>query len=167
MSLIIHARVRTSAIQASNCLASLFALELLSPSNLIYLISPSLRNVPVVPNHLGQFGSLFPEIDTPSLLLPAALTLLSERGVKVRLICSQEEESLQSFLSKLPPTIEWRTGSPLYHRGLYSEHFSLCGHLQFTSYGVDVAEDRLELITELGEVSERLLEVSHYWEDLS
>jgi hypothetical protein len=43
----------------------------------------------------------------------------------------------------------------------------LCGHLQFTNYGVDVAEDRLELITELGEVSQRLLEVSHYWEDLA
>lgn len=167
MSLIIHARVRTSAVQASNCLASLFALELLSPSNFMYLSVPSLRNVPVVPNYLRQFGSLFPEMDTPFLSLSTALMLLSERGVNVRLICSQEEESLQSFLSQLPPTIEGRTGSPLYHRGLYSEHFSLCGHLQFTSYGVDVAEDRLELITELDEVSQRLLEVSHYWEDLA
>lgn len=167
MSRIIQARVRTSAVQATNLLASLLSLELLKPSKQLYLSVSSLRDTPILPNDLGQFGSLFPEVAQSFLSLNEAMALLVARGVDIRLICSSKDALSELFLSQLPPTVNYRTTDSLYQLGLYGEHFCLRGGLQLTDFGVGVANDSLELITAPAEVNQQLLEVAQYWEDLA
>jgi hypothetical protein len=163
----IHARVRTSAVQTTDCIASLLALELLNPSKQIYLSATSIRNSPVIVNNLGQFSSLFPEVDTPQLSLATALSLLAEGGANIYLVYSSNDMNSEEFVSMLPAGINYRTTASLIPKGLFSEHFCLHGGLRFTEVGIDVAEDSLELVTEPQEVNRLLLDMAQYWEDLA
>jgi hypothetical protein len=166
MSRIIQARIRSSAVQTADMIASLFALELLHPSKQLFLGAPLLRNSPILPNGLRQFSSLLLETEAGSLSLAASLALLAERGTSVCLMLGGARPSSEEFLTLLPPPIETRMATPLHFRGLCSEHFCLRGTLRFSSDGIDVGDDQLELITEPELVNRLLLEVTQYWEDL-
>ena len=166
MTRLIQSRVRTSAAQVTRCVGSLLALELLHPGRELYLSAPVLRNGPILPNGLGQFSALIPEVDAAYLSLAIVLSLLAERGVAVRVIYPAEDALLGEFLFTLPPAVERRAARPLHSKGLFGESFSLRGAMHFTDFGVDVGDEQVELTTEPGVVSHALLEVRTYWEDL-
>ena len=117
MSRIIQASVRTGAVQASRCVGSLFALELLQPGSCLYVCVPLLRNTAILPNHLGQFGALIPDAEAIALTLSIALSLLAERGTTVHLIYPIDETASDELLTSLSPLVARRATRPLYHQG--------------------------------------------------
>jgi hypothetical protein len=167
MSRIIESGLRTGPLQISGCVSSLFALELLHSRGLLYLSAPQLRNAPILVNDVGQFDALFPEIDTPTLGMAQALSILSERGARVHVIYSASDPGCDAFLAALAPSVQYRTASPLRNPGLFADDFCLHGSLRFTDSGVDIAGDRAELSTDPGAVSRSLLELVRYWEELA
>lgn len=167
MSRIIESSLRTGPLQITSCVSSLFALELLHSGGHLYLSAPHLRNAPILVNDVGQFDALFAEIDTPSLNLAQALSILAERGARVHVIYSTSDPGCDSFLAALTPSVQYRAASPLRNPGLFGEDFCLYGSLRFTDSGVDIAGDRAELSTDPSAVSRSLLEVVSYWEELA
>lgn len=166
MSRVIRARVRNSAMQAKECVGSLLALELLHPSRYLYLSAPLLRNAPVLANELGQYGALFPEIETASVSLVMVLSLLAECGVTIRLIHPPGEAVADELAMSLPPSVARRVAAPLGYKGIFTEHFSLKGGLHFTEFGIGIEGEEIALVTEPEEVARALIEAEAYWEEL-
>lgn len=162
---IIKAKSRNSTVQLLDCLSSLFALELLSPSHTLYLISPWLSNVPLLHNSFGQFRSVAPESDRGDLSLAALLGTLAERGTKVRIIC-RHSSFTQEFLARLPTTIERRYLDRMHEKGLVGDHFYLRGSMNFTYSGVNLNDEHVELTTEPEQVALALSEAKATWEGL-
>src|SRR6476659_6908334 len=95
---VIKSRSRDSAMQLSDCLSSLAALELLAPSAELYLISPWIGDVQLLDNRFGQFRSIAPDGGRRVLTLSVFLAALVERGTRVRLICRAEEAPTDGLL---------------------------------------------------------------------
>ncbi|GCE23219.1 phospholipase D-like domain-containing protein DpdK [Dictyobacter kobayashii] len=162
----ITSHARGGSVQLTNCLHSLFALELLSPSPEIYLISPWISNVPLMNNRFGQFRILVGDTEEGELRLATVLSILADRGSKVRIIYRPHPQT-EEFLSVLPSTIEYRKSMTLHAKGLITKHCYLRGSMNFTYSGVNLNDEEIELTTNLTDVSYALIEAQQRWEGLA
>jgi hypothetical protein len=163
---IIKSTNRKSSIQLADCLASLFALELLSPSQQLYLFSPWLSDVPLFSNTFGQFRPLMPEMYGSKVRLSQILNMLAERGTTVYIVCRPHQEGTEAFLRKVSPQIVVRRVKTLHEKGLMSDHFYLRGSMNFTYSGVNINDEHVEFTTEAAAVAGALLEAKNRWEVL-
>lgn len=162
---IIKSTNRKSSIQLADSLASLFALELLSPSSQLYLFSPWISDVPLLSNTFGQFRSLMPEL-YGEVRLSQILNMLVERGTTVRIVCRSHQEGTESFLRTLSSQIMIRRVKTLHEKGLMCDHFYLRGSMNFTYSGVNINDEHVELTIEREAVARALLEAKERWEML-
>ena len=79
MPRVIHSSSRLCASEAAACVASLLALELLSPGKILYINTNRIGNAVVLRNDLAQFSALFDGEALGSVRLPTVLSLLAER----------------------------------------------------------------------------------------
>ena len=115
---LIKSSARDSSLQLANCLASVFALELLAPSAEMYLISPWLSNVSLLPNRFGQFRALVPDFSTTMLTLADLLGTLADRGAQIRVMCRPGQPYTEDLLRRLPSSVQRRTAETLHEKGL-------------------------------------------------
>lgn len=162
---IIKAKSRNSTVQLLDCMSSLFALELLSPSHTLYLISPWLSNVALLDNSFSQLRSVAPESDRGDVTLADLLGTLAERGTRVRIIC-RHSPSTEEFLARLPSGIERRYLDRMHEKGLVGDHFYLRGSMNFTYSGVNLNDEHVELTTEPEQVALALAEAKATWEGI-
>jgi len=163
---IIKSIARKSSIQLTDCLSSLLALELLSPSRIIYLFSPWISDVLLLSNRFGQFRPLVPELAENDVRLAPLLNILVERGSQIRLLCRPDQPYTEDFLRKLSADIEVKRVETLHEKGLMSEHFYLRGSMNFTFSGINLNDEHVELTTETHEVALALAEAQQRWETL-
>lgn len=163
---IIKSAARNSSIQLTDCLSSLFALELLSPGRELYLVSPWISDMVLLSNNFGQFRAIIPELAEGQVRLAALLSTLSERGTQVRLMCRPNQPQTEDFLRKLTPEIDVRQVETLHEKGLVSDHFYLRGSMNFTFSGVNLNDEHVELTTQPDQVALALLEAQQRWEIL-
>ncbi len=163
---IIKSTFRAGSVQLTDCLSSLLALELLRPGPELYLVSPWISNVPLLANRFGQFQAITGESTVRELRLLDILRLLSERGVKVRIICRADETTTADFLRLLPPAIEYCNTRTLHEKGLISQHFYLRGSMNFTFSGINLNDESVELTTEPTEVALAWADIRNRWESL-
>lgn len=166
MSRPIHVSVRTSAVQAAECVRSLFALELLQPGPYLYLCASVLYNTVVLPSGMGQFGALFPEIDAPALRLDTALAALAARGVSVRIIHTPGCKLEQLLPAAMGVAVARPCLGPLHHQGLLTNKLCLRGSLHFLLDGIHLGGESVELISDTSQLQRLQLEMDAYWEEL-
>lgn len=162
---VIKSRARTSSVELSDCLRSLIALELMSRSNIIYLISPWISDMPLVDNRFGQFRAIMPELGKTQLGLADVLLTLADRGSCVRVMYRPEVPQTEQFLRRLPAMIERKSIDHLHEKGFICDHFYLRGSMNFTYSGVNINEESIELTTESEQVANALIEAHHMWEN--
>jgi hypothetical protein len=160
---VIKAHARDSAMQLSDCLSSLAALELLAPSDEVYLISPWIGDVQLLDNRFGQYRALAPDGGRRRLTLSAFLGTLAERGARVRLICRADDAPTDGLLRRLPPGVEARNFDRLHEKGLVTASYYLRGSMNFTYSGINLNEESVELTTEPETVTRALLEARALW----
>lgn len=160
----IKSKARGSSVQLIDCLSSLFLLELLSPSPELYLISPWLSKVALINNRFGQFRAVTSELNKSELHLADILTLLSEKGTRVRILCRPRSPQTEEVLALLPKNIECRRTETLHEKGLISHHFYLRGSMNFTYAGVNLNDESLELTRKPEEVAGAIIAVRARWE---
>lgn len=163
---LIKSSARDSSLQLAACLSSLFAVELLAPSPELYLISPWISNMPLLPNRFGQFRALMPDLSRSALTLADLLSTLAERGVQVRIMCRPNQTQTEDFLRRLSPSISMRKADTLHEKGLVSAQFYLRGSMNFTYSGVNLNDETIELTTDPEEVARALLEARRRWEGM-
>jgi hypothetical protein len=160
---VIKSRVPGGAMQLADSLASLFALELLSPGGRLYLISPRLGDMTVITGRFGQFRMLMPDLGRSELRLGDALNLLARRGSSVRVVYRPGDAHTDSFVARLAPEVERRPLERLDERGVVSEHFYLRGSLEFDLGGVSLGDESVEITTDPEDVSRALLDAEQLW----
>jgi hypothetical protein len=161
---IINSVSRGSSIELTQALSSLLAIELLSPSNVVYLLSPWLSDVVLLRNAFGQFRSVVPEISEKDVRLSQLLNSLAERGTRVRITCRPYQPQTENFLSKLVSRIEIKKAETLHEKGLISARFYLRGSMNFTFSGVYLNDEHIEITTEPEQVTRALAEANLRWE---
>lgn len=162
----ITSSARGGSVQLTNCLHSLFALELMSPSPEVYLISPWISNVPLINNRFGQFRVIIGDSEEDELRLVTILSILADRGSKVHIIYRPHSQT-EEFLNLLPSTIEHRKSTTLHEKGLITKHCYLRGSMNFTYSGVNLNDEEIEFTTDPTDVSYALLEAQQRWEGLA
>ncbi|HSH82660.1 MAG TPA: phospholipase D-like domain-containing protein DpdK [Herpetosiphonaceae bacterium] len=161
---VIKSRARNSSLQLSDCLASLLALELISPSRRLYLLSPWISDMALLSSRFGQFRAIMPELGSTELRLAGVLTALAERGAEIRVLCRRGHAYTEAFLRSLPGEVQWRYIDTLHEKGLIGDHFYLRGSMNFTYSGVNLNDESVELTTEPSEIALALAEADQLWE---
>src|SRR5688572_26978744 len=69
--------------EARELLQAIFAGELARPSGVIWLVSPWLRNVPILENRSGEFEALAPSLPRSEVRLNRILRELVVRGTRI------------------------------------------------------------------------------------
>jgi hypothetical protein len=163
---LINSAARSSSLQLADCLTTLFALELMTPSQTLYLLSPWISDVPILTNRFGRYRAVMPESGRAQIGLAEMLALLSDRGAAVRVMCRPHQGGTGDFLRRLPPSIEVRTAETLHAKGLITGHFYLRGSMNFTHFGINVNDEHVELTTDPDQVALALAEAQRLWEAL-
>jgi phosphatidylserine/phosphatidylglycerophosphate/cardiolipin synthase-like enzyme len=160
----IKSKARGSSVQLIDCLSSLFLLELLSPSPELYLISPWLSKVVLINNRFGQFRAVTSQLNKSELDLTDILTMLADRGTRVRIMCRPQSNQTEDVLTSLPNSVECRRMETLHEKGLVSHHFYLRGSMNFTHAGVNLNDESIELTRNPDEVARALVAARARWE---
>lgn len=163
----IKSRARGSSVQLLDCLKSLFVLELLQPSEELYLISPWLSKVPLIDNRFGQFRAIAGDYDKAELNLADILILLAHRGTKVRILYRHPtNEMTYAFIESVRGIrrIECRSSKELHEKGLITSHFYLWGSMNFTYAGININDEHVELTTDETMIWKALQEAKISWE---
>ena len=167
----ITSKARGSSVQLSDCLSSLFTLEMFAPSPELYLISPWLSKVPLLDNRFGRFRAITTEMHKRELHLGDILTLLAEKGSRIYIMCRPEHPQTEEFLHALfnnpQSNIAYRQSETLHEKGLISTHFYLRGSMNFTYAGVNLNDESVELTTDPAELARAMAEARVSWEGLA
>jgi len=162
----IKSTTRKSSLQLTDCLSSLFMLELALPSQQFYLFSPWISDVVLVDNRFGQVRSIAPNLEECQLPLSTLLNVMTLRGTAVYIVCRPSYERTEVFLRKLSADIRVRQVETLHEKGLITNHFYLRGSMNFTYSGIHINDEHIELTTDTEQVARAMLEARHRWETL-
>lgn len=148
-------------------LQSIFASELLSPSRCLWIVSPWLRDVPVLDNSAGAFVSLAPEFPRTFVRLSNVLRELIARGSAV-VIATRKEPGNRQLMDALgsvstESALTFRERDVLHAKGLVGDGYSLIGSMNLTYNGVERLDEMLVFETAEPKVQElRLMFQSEY-----
>lgn len=163
---VIKSTTRKSSIQLTDCLSSLFALELAIPGRYLYLFSPWISDVALIDNRSGQIRALMPNLGERQLRFSALLNTIASRGTSIYIVCRPAHEHTDAFLKKLSSSIQIKQVETLHEKGLVGENFYLRGSMNFTYSGTHINDEYVELTTEPGQVARAILEARQRWEIL-
>ena len=151
-----------SAIDSRNSVRELlqivFASELLAPSRCLWLISPWLRDVPVLDNTTGSFLFLCPDLPLTEVRLSLVLRELVARGTQL-VIATRPDVGNGQVLDALQD-IDPRDGvifherAELHAKGIVGDAYSLIGSMNFTYNGLDRLTEMLVFQTERATVEQ-------------
>lgn len=151
-------------------LQSLFAMELIMPSDELWLISPWISDIPILDNRTGEFASLVPEWDRVHIRLSQVLCYLADHSAQITVATRTGEKYSQSFLHALEGTpqhrnntIRLREAEQLHEKGLLGRCFFLSGSFNFTFHGITMNEEIAHLYTDPATISENRIALSARW----
>jgi hypothetical protein len=136
----------------------IFGAELLAPSRCVWLVSPWLRDVPVLDNSTGSFLSLCPEFPRTEVRLSLVLRELLRRGSQVVIATrpdagnAQVVESLRDFGTD--DRVIFHERAELHAKGMVGDRFSLVGSMNFTYNGLDRLTEMLVFESERSSVEQ-------------
>lgn len=143
----IHKTSARARNEARELLQSIFAAELARPSSLIWLVSPWLRDVPILENRSGEFEALAPTLPRSEVRLGRILRELVNRGTRV-VVASRPlpdgGEVADSLAREWPNRVVVRRMEELHVKGLVTDSCALTGSMNFTHNGIENLTELLE-----------------------
>jgi hypothetical protein len=139
-------------------LQTVFVSELLSPSRCLWIVSPWLRDVPVLDNSAGAFVSLVPDFPRTSVRLSHVLRELIGRGTAV-VVATRKEAGNRQLLDALGAlgtgtAVTFRERDLLHAKGVVGDAYSLIGSMNLTYNGVERLDEMLVFDTDRAKVEE-------------
>jgi hypothetical protein len=172
MNRTIASRARTSTLELADVLSSIFALELLAPSPVIYLVSPWISDVQLLQSRFGRYRGLKPDSARGVLTLADILNELAERPLlsepsshpSIRIIYRSNATGVESFLGRLSSRVQRRSAAHLHEKGLLTRRCYLRGSMNFTFSGINLNDEHVELTTEQAQIAQAELSMRELWE---
>lgn len=137
----------------------MFASELLAPSRCIWIVSPWLRDIPVIDNKTGGFTSLCADLPRGDVRLTRVLLALVQRGTRL-VIATRPEEGNRQVRDALMEGAEgsglvrFHEDRELHAKGIVGNRFALIGSMNFTYNGIEYLTEMLLFQTERSRVEE-------------
>lgn len=163
-----HDRARE---EVHRLLAAIFAGEMLSPSQELWLISPWIRNITVLDNRAGDFDALQPSWGRREIRLFDCLREALERGTTVRVKTTSDPTSVDLLAGLrrrvddfgLGDRLDTKQGALLHTKGLLTSRCLLRGSMNFTFRGVELNEEAVTYDTDPTEIAEMRISVDDQW----
>lgn len=146
-------------------ISSLFAAEIISPSEELWVVSPWISDISILDNSAGEFSAIVPSWDYSKISLSKVISYLSEQGTAVYIITRNDEWS-QSFLRAVggKANVCSREDKFIHEKGVLARHdFYLEGSFNFTFSGVTLNKEKANLHTDLTTVSENRIHYYDWW----
>ena len=155
--------------EVRDLLESILAIEILSPGNRLWLVSPWITDVPVLDNRSGSYGGLDPAWPKRRLSLAELLASLLARSPDTRVSVVTRPNGYPAtvrFQERLRILVELNGNlerlsfddhrEVLHIKGLVGDHSALSGSMNFTNNGISVLEESVQLQIDDYTVSEFL-----------
>lgn len=136
----------------------IFSAELLSPSRCLWLVSPWLRDLPVLDNTTGTFLSLCPEFPRAEVRLSLVLRELLTRGSQL-VIATRPDAGNTQVIESLRDIgaddgVIFHERAELHAKGIVGDRYSLVGSMNLTYNGLDRLTELLVFETERSSVEQ-------------
>jgi hypothetical protein len=116
----------------------IFAAELLAPSSCLWVVSPWLRDIPILDNTTGGFLAVGPALPRGDVALSVILRELLERGTRV-VIATRPEQGNRQVLDALGISPEmsddrlvFQERAELHAKGIAGDRYCLIGSMNLT-----------------------------------
>jgi phosphatidylserine/phosphatidylglycerophosphate/cardiolipin synthase-like enzyme len=121
-------------------LQSIFAAELILPSRCLWIVSPWLRDVPILDNSTGDFLTLCPDLPRTTVRLSRLLREMLTRGTQV-VIATRPEPGNRQLLDGLgearrSASLFFQERADLHAKGLVGDRYALIGSMNLTYNGI-------------------------------
>jgi phosphatidylserine/phosphatidylglycerophosphate/cardiolipin synthase-like enzyme len=138
----------------------IFTAELLAPSRCLWIVSPWLRDVPVLDNAAGGFVSLSPDLPRSQVRLSRVLRELLGRGTQI-VIATRPEAGNRQVLDALGDAQDGAERSliflergDLHAKGIVGDRYALTGSMNLTYSGVERLNEMLLFQTDREQVGQ-------------
>lgn len=143
---------------ARELLQLIFASELLMPSRCLWIVSPWLRDVPVLDNSTGSFLFLCPDFPRTAVRLSRVLRELVDRGTTV-VIATRADAGNRQVVDGLQgisraEAVIFHERSELHAKGIVGDRYSLLGSMNLTFNGLERLTEMLVFQNERGGVEQ-------------
>jgi phosphatidylserine/phosphatidylglycerophosphate/cardiolipin synthase-like enzyme len=139
-------------------LQTIFAAELLRPSRCLWIISPWLRDVPVLDNTTGSFLSLCPDFPIAEVRLSLVLDELITRGTQIVIATRPDMGNRQVFDGLRTTGFEnglvFHERVELHAKGVVGDSCALIGSMNFTYNGLERLTEMLSYQTDRAAVEQ-------------
>lgn len=143
---------------ARELLQLIFASELLMPSRCLWIVSPWLRDVPVLDNTTGSFLFLCPDFPRSEVRLSRVLRELVDRGTTV-VIATRADAGNRQVVDGLEgvsraDAVIFHERSELHAKGIVGDRYSLIGSMNLTFNGLERLTEMLVFQNDRGSVEQ-------------
>ena len=143
---------------ARELLQLIFASELLMPSRCLWIVSPWLRDVPVLDNSTGSFLFLCPDFPRTEVRLSRVLRELLDRGTTV-VIATRADAGNRQVVDGLQgisraDAVVFHERAELHAKGIVGDRYSLLGSMNLTFNGLERLTEMLVFQNERGSVEQ-------------
>jgi phosphatidylserine/phosphatidylglycerophosphate/cardiolipin synthase-like enzyme len=140
----------------SEILQLIFSAELVSPSRCVWIVSPWLRDIPILDNSTGAYISVCPEFPQTQIALSKVVAVLIDRGTQV-VIATRPDGGNRQVLDGVP--LETRSDQLVFHeraelhaKGIIGDRFALSGSMNLTFNGLERLTEMVSYQTDRNEV---------------
>jgi len=169
MNRVIKTTSKNRASMVINALGSIFAFELISPSKEIFIISPWITNISILPNDVNQFRSFFTCENESDGRLATILNILSRRGTTIHILTRKDDQIryTKEFVLQLAPEIKVRYADRLHEKILLTDSFFFRGSMNFTYSGAYINDEHVEMSADSQDIAIALTSAKYRWEEWS
>lgn len=150
---------------------TLFAAELLSPSNKLWLFFAWISDVEILDNSGRRFAAIEPDWPAAPIRLSQVLGALLARGTQVRLVIREHGHNeyfiarLQSLKERFGDQLKWVVERDFHAKGLLGDDYFLSGSMNLTFNGISVNGEHLILRTDPAAIAEQAEQLHLQWEE--
>lgn len=140
--------------EVENLLQSIMAVEVLAPSEILWMVSPWITDVGVLDNTTGSFSGLEPTWGRRQISLVETLNALMRRGGRIVVATRTDDHNLR-FVRRLEAAAE-SSGTAsrllirldnrerLHEKGLLGDDYYLAGSMNFTYNGIRLHDEAVK-----------------------
>jgi hypothetical protein len=164
----LHGPAQSRAVR--DLFQSLFAAELLKPSETLWLFFAWITDIEILDNSARQFAALQPDWPASPIRLSLVLESLLARGCKIRLIMREHGHNdlfagrLNELKRVYGDQIRWVVEKDFHAKGLLGDDFFLSGSMNLTMNGISVNGEHVVLRCDPAVVAEQKVELETQWE---
>jgi phosphatidylserine/phosphatidylglycerophosphate/cardiolipin synthase-like enzyme len=134
-------------------LSFVFAQELLSPSQDLFLVAPWISNVVIFNNHLGQFSSFNPEWGRREVRLTEVIVAVASSGTMIH-VHTRPEPHNKNFEWRVKQAMSdsgvtdrllWKEDALLHTKGLLTDRVCIDGSMNLTESGVALNDETISV----------------------